>query len=169
MQDCTIRLATQEDARAIKALRLRALTDHPDIFNMSAEDGDRPEADYAALIKGSCILGAFSNADQTLLGHAQLAFHTRAGAKNRHKCELWWVYVRPEFRGHGLAKTLTTLAMNLARKLDYEAILLTVAAHNQAAITLYEQLGFIRYGCEPDMRRLPDGRRIDEVMMQCVL
>jgi ribosomal protein S18 acetylase RimI-like enzyme len=169
MQDYAVRLITPEDARAVKALRQRALVDHPDIFNQNAEDGERPEADYAALIKGSCILGAFSNADQTLIGHAQLAFHTRAGTKNRHKCELWWVYVLPQSRGRGLAKTLTSLALNLARKLDYEAVLLTVAAHNHAAITLYEQLGFFRYGCEPDMRRLPDGWRIDEVMMQCNL
>lgn len=163
------RLLTKEDAAALKALRLLALQDHPDIFNQTYEDAQRPEADYAALIEGSCMIGAFQGDDKTMLAHAQIAFHTRAGPKNKHKCELWWVYVLPAARGMGFAKALVNLAINLATKLNYEAILLTVAAHNEAALQLYQKLGFTIYGTEPDMRRLPDGRRIDEVMMQCKL
>jgi len=54
------------------------------------------------------------------------------------------MYVRPEFRGLGLAKLMLDHLANYARNHGVEILRLETGIHQQAAIRLYERVGFQR-------------------------
>lgn len=166
-----LRRLIHDDAEAYKRLRLRALKDHPDFYTSTYADWDQPAANFAERIESAFTLGAFCTLEspQKLVGTLTLAIHERKNPKLCHKVEIWSVYVAPEARGQGIARLMMEKCLILAREFGYVAVLLTVTAHNTVAHNLYKNLGFEEYGREPDAKRLPDGRRFDEILTQCVL
>lgn len=59
-----------------------------------------------------------------------------------HTCELKRLYLAPKFRGRGVAKLLVSAALQKARELGYEIMLLDTLNTMLAARRLYESLGF---------------------------
>ena len=59
------------------------------------------------------------------------------------ECELKRLYVRPEFRGCGLARKLLEKIISEARKIGYKTMLLDTLPSLQAALGLYEKYGFV--------------------------
>ena len=57
-------------------------------------------------------------------------------------CEMKRLYVRPEARGHGLAKQLIAVALDEARRLRYSEIRLDTLPMMGDAQSLYVSLGF---------------------------
>ena len=60
------------------------------------------------------------------------------------------LFIAPYARGHGLARMLTIGVEERARELGYHILNLDVRETQQAAIQLYESLGFERWGVHPD-------------------
>ena len=68
-------------------------------------------------------------------------------------------FIAPYARGHGLARMLTLGVEERARELGYHVLNLDVRETQEAAIRLYESLGFIRWGVASGLRaRARQGR-----------
>lgn len=144
----SIRRLGVADAAAFRALRLEAIAGEPTAFSAALEDERAKPAGWAVSILAedapTAVFGALSGPE--LIGMAGLAMQT--GRKLRHKATLWSVYVRPGFRHAGIGRTLLATAIRYAasRTLVLQA---SVAVDNRPALTLYESMGFVRYGLEP--------------------
>ena len=146
--EITLRALTVADAAAFKALRLRGYREHPALFAYSHdEEVDRPLADTERDLQpagGGVVVGAFAPG---LVAVAGLRADGRR--KRSHRLHLHGVYVAPEARGRGLARTLVTELLQRARTAGTSQIILTVMSANESAIALYHALGFERYGRAP--------------------
>ena len=153
-----IRVLSKTDTGEFWQLRLRALREEPESFAMAFE-----EARVVGTLDSSgdsFVLGAFTPAFSGTAG-----FFRRQGIKNRHKGTVWGMYVTPEARGQGLARSLMSSLISYAADLpDLEQLVLEVVTTNEAARRLYSSLGFVSYGLERRALRIGD-RYLDEELL----
>ncbi len=76
------------------------------------------------------------------------------------RCEMKRLYVKPEFRGRGLAKALVQKIIGDARELGYNVMLLDTQPILREAIKLYRGIGFT------DTERYNDGPMSDTIFME---
>lgn len=165
-----IRELNETDAEACRALRLRALHDHPDAFGASYEEtAARPLERFAEQLRKAyaspdeCTLGAFG-ADGLLVGMVGLV--RQRSPKARHCAFIWGMYTAPEARGRGVGRALLTEVISRARAMaGVEQVQLDVVTSNIGARTLYVSAGFEVYGLERHALKLPDGTYLDEEHM----
>jgi RimJ/RimL family protein N-acetyltransferase len=152
------------DSQPYRAFRLRGLHEYPDSFTSSFEQEDaRPVAYTDARLDpagAEKVWGAF--VDGEMVGMIGLTPETRC--KSRHKATLFGMFVAPEHAGRGLGHALVNVVLQAARSLGIELIVLTVTDTNKPAISLYEKVGFIRFGTEPDAIRV-DGVSFAKIHM----
>lgn len=155
-----LRQLTEDDAAAFRHLRLAGLRESPTAFGSSyaAEEG-RDVDEFAATIAKNYLVGAFL--DGRLAGVA--GFYQLSGGKVAHRGQIWGVYVDPAHRGEGIARALLEDLMAHARGIVSQVHLCVVTA-NAPALHLYESLGFVIYGTEPNALRI-DGTPYDEHLM----
>jgi ribosomal protein S18 acetylase RimI-like enzyme len=136
-----IRSTTEADIPAVRALRLEALTLHPQAFGTSPEEinshkftCDDNHAMFVA-VAGEEFVG--------LIG----AYRGKQ-IRERHRAGLWSVYVREGFRGQGIAEALLESTVAWAKERGVEIIHLMVTTTNTAAIACYHRCGFRISGVE---------------------
>jgi len=92
--------------------------------------------------------------DGVLVGSAQLVRPPRNNEAQAFGATLMHAFIAPYARGHGLAKLLTERVEEGARALGYQVLNLDVRETQEAAIALYESLGYIRWGIHPAYARV---------------
>lgn len=155
-----IRRLVADDAAAFRELRLAGLVEAPTAFGSSyAAEKDNSVEDFAATIGRNYLAGAWVG--DRLVGVT--GFYQLTGEKTAHRGNIWGVYVDPAHRGFGVARLLLEHVLAHAR-LHVLQVHLSVVADNEAALALYERLGFVRYGLEPRSLRI-EGQFYDEDLM----
>jgi RimJ/RimL family protein N-acetyltransferase len=133
-----------DDAEAYRAVRRRALIQHPEAYGATLDELDRRSLEEIAASLASapalrCLFGAF--ADGELAGLA--SFGRNDNEKLRHRSGLYQMYTAPEHRRRGLGRQLVDAVINHARRQDgLEELMLAVTIGNTAAELLYLQAGF---------------------------
>ena len=89
--------------------------------------------------------------------------------KTKHKADIYGVYIHPDYRGQGLARRLLEQLITQAKAVNgLETLLLAVSEHNAPALALYQSLGFVEWGKEPDALRHA-GESLTEIFMRLEL
>ncbi len=86
----------------------------------------------------------------TVVGSAHLVRPPRNNEAQSFAAQLMHSYIAPYARGHGLATMLTLRVEERARELGYHVLNLDVRETQDAAIRLYESLGYQRWGIHPE-------------------
>jgi ribosomal protein S18 acetylase RimI-like enzyme len=162
-----LRQLSAADRPAFRELRRVALSTNPEDFMMTAkEEAAVPRLSIEAALEqpspGNLFVGAFPREDAKLIGIAGLlrgSFH-----KTQHCGRLTSLYVQPDHRERGVARTMMEHLLIQAAEAGLRSVRLEVVASNLPAIALYERLGFVSYGCEPAAYRM-DGRDWDLLLM----
>jgi len=161
MTDIVIRPLSLADAAQWRELRLEALRNYPTAFASAYEEA--LEQDLSARIpppdSPSVLFGAFAGG--TLSGSAGL--YVWPGMKQRHKAELWGMYVAPSLHRRGVGSALLSAVIDHART-RVAVVQLTVLHANNAAKALYSRLGFVSYGIEKRALRHQGIDHDDELM-----
>jgi ribosomal protein S18 acetylase RimI-like enzyme len=101
-------------------------------FQRLDEELDDPAAKYTPPAGELLVLWE----DGALLG--MVAYHRHSA----ERCEMKRLYVRPQARGRGLGEALAARILERAKAAGYREMVLDTLAPMQAAISLYEKLGF---------------------------
>jgi RimJ/RimL family protein N-acetyltransferase len=155
------------DAQALRDLRLEALCAHPIAFtaDLAAEQA-RTLADWQDLATRGGGRGVevihLALSGSTLAG--MCGVYTPKQPKLCHSGIVWGVYIRPAFRGRGLASALLRATVDWARSKGLLMLRLSATQENTAAIRCYQRVGFVTYGVEPATVRW-EGRLYDETLM----
>ncbi len=165
--EVTIRLLTDTDLPAYKALRDVGLQHDPEAFTSDFDTASAlPPATYATRLgqppDDHFILGAF-DASGAMLG--AVVCERESQLKKRHEAALVGMIIVPEQRKRGIGKALLKEFDALVRKLPgLEQVVLSVTASNAHAVGLYEHAGFERYGLQPRAIKV-DGQYHDKALM----
>ncbi len=85
-------------------------------------------------------------------------------ARRAHRCEVA-IALYQKYCGRGIGRKMMETALEAARRMGYEQAELDVVSANQAALRLYEKLGFKRYGVFPHNMKYRDGSYADCIWM----
>jgi RimJ/RimL family protein N-acetyltransferase len=159
--DIVIRPLTKDDAAQWCELRLEALRTYPLAFASAYEEALQQDLSTRIPLPDgpSVLFGAFHKG--ILSGSAGL--HIWPGMKQRHKAELWGMYVSPSLHRHGVGAALVRAVIHHART-RVAVVQLTVLHANNAAKALYEQFGFVSFGVEKRALRHQGADHDDELM-----
>jgi RimJ/RimL family protein N-acetyltransferase len=97
--------------------------------------------------------------DGVIVGSAQLVRPPRNNEAQAFAATLMHAFIAPYARGHGVARAMTRRVEEGARALGYHVLNLDVRETQEAAIRLYESLGYRRWGTHPAYARV-GGRTI---------
>jgi RimJ/RimL family protein N-acetyltransferase len=86
----------------------------------------------------------------TIVGSAHLVRPPRNNEAQAFAAHLMHSYIAPYARTHGLARILVQAVEERARDLGYQVLNLDVRETQEAAIRLYERLGYARWGIHPE-------------------
>jgi GNAT superfamily N-acetyltransferase len=138
------RLAQAEDWRAVRALRLRALADAPDAFEMTLAQAEQwTDEDWRRRVaeRDERLTLVEEDEDGNLVGMAVGLFEPAARVAH-----LVGMFVEPGRRRARLGRGLMEAVESWARQVDAARIELEVNPEMVPAVRLYERCGFERSG-----------------------
>lgn len=146
------RKLTSDDAEIWKQIRIRMLTDHPEMFGEELTEF-KANADEIASgrVKNEGIIGAFHEGELVGVCGRRRPLEK---SKLKHTANIWGMYVVPEVRRQGVARELVRLALESLKAEGVEIVYIGVGSENERARTLYEQSGFTAWGTQPDCLRV---------------
>ena len=97
--------------------------------------------------------------DGVVVGSAQLLRPPRNNEAQAFAAQLTHAYIAPYARGHGLARRLVARVEEHAAAMSYRVLNLDVRETQESAISLFESLGYVRWGTHPAYARV-DGRTV---------
>jgi RimJ/RimL family protein N-acetyltransferase len=161
----TIRVLDASDVEAYRRVRLNGLKTDPEAFGSTYERevqfSRKTMLERVLATDDKFVLGAFD--EGTLVG--VVTFVRESGVKERHKGNVFGMYLIPEARGKGIGAWLLRALLEKACGMEgLERINLTVVSDNVWAKRLYEAAGFRRYGTECGSLK-SGGRYFDEDLM----
>jgi ribosomal protein S18 acetylase RimI-like enzyme len=150
--EVNIRIATIEDATSLLALRLEALSMHPEAFaadvEKTAAGGEKAWAEliteYANTKSGAIVI---ARAGDELIGMSGIV--RGHWPKTKHSGSLWGVYVKPDWREYKIGKAIVNYCIEWAIDNGVSVVNLGVNISNIPAIRCYSRCGFTIYGVEP--------------------
>lgn len=149
-----IRRLGPSDAPAFRALRLRALREHPEAFTSSHEEDEQlaiATTEQRLSAGGSTrFWGAFDGAEM----RGMVGLEREQRIKNAHKAQVVAMYVAPEAGRRGIGAALIDRLVGEARADGVASLVLTVTDGNHSATALYQRAGFRSFGIEPDAVRV---------------
>jgi ribosomal protein S18 acetylase RimI-like enzyme len=163
----TIRPVRESDLPAYREIRLEALQAHPEAYGSDyAEQAADPESVWMGRIRAS-VEGTASRIflaedAETIVG--LVAAYREKGAKVCHSATLVSVYVRPPWRGRGLAEQMIAQVLSWCASAGVRILRLTVVTSNTAAIRCYQRCGFRVCGVQPEVIRVGNQYH-DELLM----
>lgn len=95
-----------------------------------------------------------ARADGVITGSAQLVRQPRNNEAQAFAASIMHSFVAPYARGNGLARLMMVRIEERARALGYKVLNLDVRETQEAAITLYESMGYTRWGIHPGYARV---------------
>lgn len=161
-----IRLHPEDIGRYI-TLREHMLEDSPWAFAGSPEDDNALNAEFlrSSLEKADNAIVAMAENESTDPLIAVAGIYRVGQAKFSHRAKLWGVFVAEAYRGQGLGRAVTSAAIELAYTWNGVAYIdVAVSANAPEALSLYQDLGFVPWGREPETTQV-DGQRYDEIYL----
>jgi ribosomal protein S18 acetylase RimI-like enzyme len=95
-----------------------------------------------------------ARADGVITGSAQLVRQPRNNEAQAFAATIMHAFVAPFARGNGLARLMMLRIEDRAKSLGYKVLNLDVRETQEAAIALYEGLGYVRWGEHPEYARV---------------
>jgi GNAT superfamily N-acetyltransferase/SAM-dependent methyltransferase len=163
-----IRALGPDEWRIFRGLRLEALEESPDAFGSTLQrERDADDASWRGWLTGegwNADLTAFvAEDDGTPAGISVCArFHDEPPAAH-----LFAMWVRPSSRGLGMGRALVAAAVERARSLGVDELLLRVTDTNDAAVGLYTSCGFVGTADPPEP--LHEGSAVQTLRMRLLL
>jgi ribosomal protein S18 acetylase RimI-like enzyme len=153
----TIRAIGESDLRAYRELRLEALQAHPEAYGSDYTDqANDPESVWMGRIQAS-VEGKASRIFLAEDGGeiaGMVAAYREKGTKVCHSATLVSVYVRPRWRGCGLAGRMIGEVLAWCASVGVRILRLTVVTSNTPAIRCYQRCGFAVVGIQPEVIRV---------------
>jgi len=162
-----VRPVRPSEVEALRALRIEALRCCPVAFTADLSEAETRPLDAW---RDQVTRGGGDGTELILVAAEgeHLAGMTGVWAPKSGKCAhvgtVWGVYVRPPFRGRGLAERMILAGIEWARTISLLRLKLSVVEGNDRARRCYERCGFTAYGIERAAVRWDD-RMYDEVLM----
>ena len=145
------------DEQSWLELNSAVFVDHPEQGRMSAQDLAVRMSENWFDPQGFLIATQQRSGAEVMVGYHWTKVHGGAGSHGHSEIgEIYVLGISPDLRGSGLARLLSVRGLEYLRSKGLPAAMLYVDADNQAAIALYESLGFAHWDTDVMFRKSPE-------------
>ena len=155
------------DAELYQTFRRQMLNDAPWAFTATPDDDVALDLEFlrSALADPENAILAIKGGGSSGSLLASAGIYRVKNPKFSHRAKLWGVFVDPRHRNQGLGRAVTEAALDLAKSWSGVAFIdVGVSTNSPEAHAIYQKVGFVEWGREPETTQ-HQGRRYDEIFM----